>query len=322
MKQGPWQRILIVHGGAIGDLVLALPAIMAVRRNAPQATIELLGHPALLPLLEGRGLVDRVETLDSLPLYHLFQGEIPESLWERLTSFDVIISWFGSGNDTYRQTLNRLPVRTLVARSIPPEGCKLHATDYLIATLEPLGITTEERTPRLALTESERQRADRLLGCIGGGTGPLAALHPGSGSPRKCWPAERFAELALALLDREMTVVIIEGPADEDAVEAIFSRTARASGTHALHRLVRLRQVSLLDVAAILDRSAVYIGNDSGITHLAAAVGAPTLAIFTATDPRVWGPRGNVVILEGLPPVDTVLVELDARWLVASAATL
>lgn len=319
MNERSWQRILILHGGAIGDLVLALPAIAGVRRSAPRATSELLGHPALPPLLNGRGLVDRVDALDSLPLHHLFNGETPESLRERLTSFDLIISWFGAGSDAYRQTLNRLPVRTLVARSIPPADGRIHAVDHLIQTLEPLGIMTEERTPRLALTESERRMADRLLDRMGVARGPLVALHPGSGSPRKCWPAERFAALVLALLEREMTVVVIEGPADEHAVEEVFFWTAKRGGPHAGNRLVRLRQVSLLEVAAILDRSVVYVGNDSGITHLAAALGVPTLAIFTVTDPRVWGPRGNVVILEGLPSVDAVLAELDADLLVASA---
>lgn len=319
MNERSWQRILILHGGAIGDLVLALPAIAGVRRSAPQAQIELLGHPALLPLLKGRGLVDRVDALDSLPLYHLFNGKMPESLRERLTSFDLIISWFGSGNDAYRQTVSRLPARTLVARSIPPADGRIHAVDHLIQTLEPLGITTEERTPRLALMESERRMADQLLGRMGAVRGPLVALHPGSGSPRKCWPAERFAALVLALLQREMAVVVIEGPADERPVEEVFSRVAERGGAPAPHRLFRLREVSLLDVAVILDRSVVYVGNDSGITHLAAALGVPTVAIFTVTDPRVWGPRGNVVILEGFPPVDAVLAELDASLLVASA---
>ncbi|MCS6817728.1 MAG: hypothetical protein N0A16_12775 [Blastocatellia bacterium] len=87
------------------------------------------------PLLEGRGLVDRAHALDSLPLYHLFNGEMPEDLRERLTSFDLIISWFGSGNDAYRQALNQLPVRALVARSIPPADGGIHAVDYLIQTL-------------------------------------------------------------------------------------------------------------------------------------------------------------------------------------------
>jgi ADP-heptose:LPS heptosyltransferase len=376
MSTGSGQRILILHGGAIGDLILAVPAIRALRERYPQATIELLGHPALGPLFDRRGIVDRMGTLDSLPLHHLFRDEadeltagadanlrtaeppdpvcegitaeapltrreeddvfssrrrvlpphfrggIPQGLWDDLTRFDLIISWFGSGSEAYRRALARVPVRTLVARAIPPDDGPHHAVDYLIDTLAPLGVTTKERVPHLALTDSERQMGAHLLARCGAGDGPIVALHPGSGSPRKCWPAERFAELALALIERGLTILLIEGPADEAAVHEVLSRATQRINTGIRNRLLRVRQASLHEVAALLDRAILYIGNDSGITHLAAALGKPTLAIFTVTNPRIWGPRGNVVILEGSPSVEAVIAACEDRLLSVSARVL
>lgn len=315
-----WRRILIIHGGAIGDLVLALPAIGAVRQSCPQAILELLARPALHPLLERQGLVDHVGTLDGRPLHHLFSPELPKSLWDDLRRFDLIISWFGSGSEAYRQALARLPVRTLVARAVPSEASQLHAVDYLIHTLAPLGISTDERTPRLWLTESDRQEGRQLLDCWGIVEGSLVALHPGSGSPRKCWPAERFAELALILWQRGMRIVVIEGPADAQVVDDFWSWTAKRMEPVPGDRLLRLSQVSLRQVAIVLDRCTVYVGNDSGITHLAAALGTPTVAIFSVTDPKIWGPRGNVTILEGVPSVDAAVAALESMLSLALSA--
>jgi ADP-heptose:LPS heptosyltransferase len=122
-------------------------------------------------------------------------------------------------------------------------------------------------------------------------------VHPGSGGKRKCWPAQRFAELAARL---RAPVLLLEGPADADACREFAE--ALASSVPA----ARVTGVSLSRLAALLSESRGYMGNDSGVSHLAAALGVPTIAVFGPTDPAVWAPLG--------PEVSVVTTRGDAPW--------
>ncbi|RMG54778.1 MAG: lipopolysaccharide heptosyltransferase family protein [Acidobacteria bacterium] len=303
-------KILIIHTGAIGDFILALPAIGAVRRRFLPASIELLGIPHIGILAEQRFYVDRVASIDAYPLHRLFVGELPAELARYVADFDLIISWFGADDETYRRTLERMPAQTIIARSRPPDGCGIHVVDHLLSTLAPLGISDEDRVPRLFLTERDRQRAERLWNQLGLRGERVIALHPGSGSPEKCWSTSRFVELAWRLIRSGLSVAVIEGPADHHIVERFLSSISSRLDAGSTHRLIRLPLLSLIDLAALLERCSAYVGNDSGITHLAAATGIPTVAIFTVTDPAVWGPRGRVVILRNPPDSRTVMAAL------------
>ncbi|GBC83036.1 Lipopolysaccharide core heptosyltransferase RfaQ [bacterium HR10] len=309
------RRILVIHVGALGDCVLALPALAALDRRFPGAHIELAGHPSPHGLLERRSAVDRVVSIEALGLHRAFSGKLPEDLARYLRDFDVIVSWFGSGDTAYRRALESLqrdrPQRLLIARSTPPEESREHAADYLLRTLAPLGITVqaEDRTPRLVLLPEDHEAAEQRLRSfdLEVETDPppqLIAVHPGSGSRRKCWPIERFAHVIRALEQPHRYFLLIEGPADTDLVERLIAMRERA-GANALQRLTAL---PLPHLAAILARCHLFIGNDSGVTHLAAAVGAPVIAIFTATDPARWGPRGRAHILRGDLSVGDVLM--------------
>ncbi len=303
-------KILIIHTGAIGDFILALPAMGAVRRRFPRASIELLGIPHIGILAENRFYVDRVESIDARPLHRLFVGECPVELARYLADVDLIISWFGAADETYRRVLERMPARTIIARSRPPDGYPIHAVDYLLSTLAPLGIDDEDRVPRLFLTDQDRQRAKRLWSQLGVDGERPVALHPGSGGSEKCWPTSQFAELAWKLIESGRSVVVVEGPADHQIVEKLVSSISSRVAAGSLHRLIRLPLLSLVDLAAILEGCSAYVGNDSGITHLAAATGIPTVALFTVTDPAVWGPRGRVVILRNPPDTRSVMAAL------------
>lgn len=301
------RRILIVHSGAIGDFILALPAIGALRRRFGSAYIELLGNPSIHAIAEKRYYLDKVTSMGARAIHRLFAGELPVDLYEYLSRFDLIVSWFGRMDENYTRTLGLVRGRKIIERPFPPEGSRMHAADYLLSTLAPLGIDAADNTPRLYLSAQDRESASRILKGLGLEGRAVAALHPGSGSPRKCWPAERFAELARTLLERDMEVLIIEGPADAQPVEKALSLAGSEQGK----RPARLSNFSLLDLAAVLERCSFYVGNDSGITHIAAAVGTPAVAIFCVTDPAVWGPRGRVAILENLPSVEEVLRAVD-----------
>lgn len=322
-------RILIIHAGALGDCLLTLPALGALARRFPEAEIELAGFPSPHGLLERRSPVNRVVSIEALGLYRAFTGELPEDLAAYLRSFDLIISWFGHQDEAYCRALASLghgesAPRLLIASSRPPAESSEHAVDFLLSTLAPLGLTIDERTPRLALLEEDHEAAERILHTFGIGTADdslrVIAIHPGSGSQRKCWPVARFAHLIHALDRPDRLFLLIEGPADRDSVEQLLELCVHRDRAYTQLRLARLRNAPLPHLAAVLARCHLFIGNDSGVTHLAASVGAPVVALFIATDPARWGPRGRVHILQGDPSVEEVRA-LCERVLEATALT-
>lgn len=118
-------------------------------------------------------------------------------------------------------------------------------------------------------------------------------LHPGSGEPWKRWPAARYAQLADALLDRGVPVVLSAGPSDTATLAEVRERMRRPAPV--------LAGLPARELAACFALARCYAGNDSGATHLAAAAGAPVIAIFGPTDPASWAPRGDVRVLRACP---------------------
>ena len=292
-----------------------LPALDALARRFPDAQIELVGLASPHGLLERRSPVSRVVSMEALGLYRAFTGELPEDLAAYLRGFDLIVSWFGHHDEAYCRALaslghsGRAP-HLLIASSRPPAESPEHAADYLLSTLAPLGLTIEERAPRLALLEEDHEAAKRILHTVGieatDASLRLIAIHPGSGSRRKCWPVTRFAHLIRALDWPDRLFLLIEGPADHDPVEQLLKLCAKKDQAYPPPRLARLTNVPLPHLAAVLARCHLFIGNDSGVTHLAASVGAPVVALFIATDPARWGPRGRVHIVQSDPSVEDV----------------
>lgn len=151
--------------------------------------------------------------------------------------------------------------------------------------------------PTLVCPRPERLHGRSWLdGEMGHGVRPLA-VHPGSGGKRKCWPARRFAELAARL---RVPILLLEGPADSEACREV------AEAIPPSVRVARATDVPLSRLAALLAESRGYIGNDSGVSHVAGALRVPTVAVFGPTDPAVWAPRGPVVSL--------VTARGDATW--------
>jgi heptosyltransferase-2 len=154
-----------------------------------------------------------------------------------------------------------------------------------------VGLPPAEGTlPRLGLPAGREESAsiDRRFP----GASRSVAIHPGSGSPKKNWPRERFAELSSLLEPQGLATIWVLGPAEMERPELaeLAVRAGPPSGC--------LSDASLVEVAALLSRVRVYVGNDSGVTHLAAALGTPTVALFGPSEAAVWGPRAaNVEVL-------------------------
>lgn len=231
---------LVIRPGAIGDCVVALPAIEHL------APAEVWVPTVIEPLIQ-------FAPTDSIARSGLDQLGIPclrpsANLVERLRGFDDIVSWYGSNRESFQAAVFQLGLPFRFFPALPPADGDTHAADFL---MQQAGGHTPA-TPSIQVKAAARA---------------FAAIHPFSGGARKNWPLERFQALHLNL-----PLEFSAGP-DEKLPHA-------------------RRFEDLSQLAAWLASASVYIGNDSGVSHLAAAVGTPTVALFGPTRPAVWAPRG------------------------------
>jgi heptosyltransferase-3 len=199
---------------------------------------------------------DRVRSIASTGLDLLGVTDPPARLIEELRGFDSIVSWYGANRPEFRELAESLALPFTFFQALPPADGGMHAADFYLDQVGGEG----NAVPRI---------------CCGVPREDFAVIHPFSGSPRKNWPLDKFRALALAL-ERAMPVRWCGGRDDPPLEGAVHLD-------------------DLYELACWLARARLYIGNDSGITHLAAAMGTPVLALFGPTDPAVWGPRGRNV---------------------------
>lgn len=305
-------RILVIRGGAIGDFILTLPALKALRDARPQAHIEILGYKHIAVLAEKRFYAQAVHSIEYGLLARFFarNSELPAELADYFASFDLIVSYLYDPDRIFETNLRRCGVQNLIcgpAKIVENAG---HATRQLARPIEELGINVVDFAERIFPSIEDREFACEFLASV---SPPIIAIHPGSGSREKNWPLENWIGLfspgsRLAHLER---LLVISGEADEAQTDRL-EREWKNRGV----RFVR--NLPLPRLAGVLERS-VFIGHDSGISHLAAAAGANCILLFGPTDPEVWAPKNeNVRVLR--PPseklddlqIDTVKAALAA----------
>jgi heptosyltransferase-2 len=280
------RRTLALRAGALGDTILALPAIEALRRLAgPEGEVELAGTEPYVRLALGPRLATAVHSVDRARFRPLYQESADDAdLLSFLRGFALVLAWSSPALlAALERKLSRLGIPLLGAPPHPPPG--VHASDHLYRALSPLGIVGPAPAPRVDLDEESRLGAKEFLRRNDLREGDFIAIHPSSGSSRKNWPVARFRDLASSLRRGSEPLLWIEGEADGDVVADLASKVAAPVA----------RGLGLTVLASVLSESRGFIGNDSGVTHLAAAVGVPSVALFGPTDPAVWAPKGVVV---------------------------
>jgi ADP-heptose:LPS heptosyltransferase len=297
-------RILVIRGGAIGDFILTLPALKALREAMPRAHIEILGYKHIAVLAENRFYAQAVRSIEYGPLSAFFakNSELPADLANYFASFDLIISYLYDPDRIFENNLRWCGVENLLCG--PPKIVEKagHAAGQLARPLEAMGIRVVDLTEKIFPSIEDRQFASDFLRCL---QQPVIAIHPGSGSKEKNWPLENWIALFSGtggFPDAEgkhrrhgkfPSLVVISGEADklqtEQLERAWKDRDARFA-----------RNLPLPHLAAVLERS-IFVGHDSGISHLAAAAGANCLLLFGPTDPNVWTPRNKNVRVVGAP---------------------
>jgi len=285
-------RILIVRAGALGDVLLLRPAIRGLRAGGHSVTLVAPATPA--HVLAGE--VERVIPWEGRDVAALLQpGSAPPTAF---ADHDLAVAFTRSA-DLTSALRAILPVRARDPR--PPPG--VHAADWVIA--EVADLVAKDVAPPIRVTPEALRTAEPLLARLGPG---FLALHPGSGSPAKSWPRDRYRLLAERLAGRDQAILVVEGPADREAASA-FDDDSRA---------VFARGLDLPALGALLSHAGLLVGNDSGVAHLAAAYGVSCLVLFGATEPAEWRPIG--------PRVETLrgakLEALDVEQVFETAAAL
>lgn len=288
-------RVLIIRGGAIGDFILTLPIFEAVHAEDPFAQIEVLGYEGIAQLAVGRRHAVAVRRVDGPEWAPLFapDGNVAESEREYLSGFDQVVCVWPDENGVICANLERAGARKVIAvQPLPPGDRGVHAVEYMARQCGRAGLNVKYLEPQLFPSARDSSWADQYMRVTRAGERSLLGLHPGSGSPAKNWPAEGFAAVARYWIRRRGGhVLVVVGPADEGPLED-FRAQLDPEGVFIL------QNESLPRVAACLARCELFVGNDSGIAHMAAAVRVPTLVVFGRVGSRTWrplGPRVRVV---------------------------
>ena len=281
------QRILVIRGGAIGDLILTLPVLRALRSVFHNARIDVMGDAKRANLACHPAHADAITDAERQEIYRLFSHEprVPPQLAAYLSEFDLILSYLPTSHAPFVDNLKRWCRGEVIAWPPHPSGVT-HVTDHL---MEPVLRYTRQgppSEPRVFPTTEQRQAADQFWRAAGLPKRGVLAVHPGSGGRHKLWPLEGWRQVAAWAAHEGVPGLLICGPAEDDrGITQSLNALAPAWKV--------VRNAPLPELAAILARCEVLAGHDSGITHLAAAVGTRTLVLFGPTDPRVWGPRSQ-----------------------------
>lgn len=272
-------NILVIRPGAIGDALLAFPTLHALHVKYAAKLITFVSNASVLPLAHMWKLADEVSDFEQTQWSELFSstGIRNAGLRELLAATNMAICWLGDPDHLVEGNLRQAGVKKIiVAPGRPPENSFAHVAEYLASTV---------KIP----AKQVRSWHPALPGAPGAGR--TVAIHPGSGSERKNWPIASFAEIIKTLWPENYEVLLLAGPAEEQKLAYLQSHLRPPQGLYKT-----LVNAPLLETAQQLRQCRGYLGNDSGITHLAAMLGVPTVAIFgPASRTSNWEPLGKHV---------------------------
>lgn len=283
------ERWLIIRNGAVGDTVLLSSVILAIKKKRPDAWVEVMGVLERVSFLVGDGLADCAISSERPGAESLYgEGALHPDLYDYFAEFSHILIYSAAAS---QQFVNRLKVRNgqwVCAYPALPDDATQHVTDFYLNPLRKM-LGDETPAPAIHLFDEEKAVARETLRTMGAREGfQLIGVHPGAGSQAKQAPVERFMH-EIENIPGGKSLMIIQGPADADAVGALVQRLPQGTPHHILE------QRPLRELAALLSHCDYFIGNDSGVAHIAAALGVPMRVFFIASDPAVWAPRGRHV---------------------------
>lgn len=273
-------RILVIRGGAIGDFILTLPVFTALRKAFPETAIDVMGYPHIASLARLTGSINDIHAIESRALAGYFArgGTLDPGLADYFQQCSVIFSYLFDPDLIFTTNLARVSKAQIIqGPHRPDEAATLHASHQLLKPLERLAIFDEADIPRFPGLEP-KPNSETIL-----------AVHPGSGSAQKNWPEACWVELLrMVAASTSWQIRLIGGEAEEMTLERL--------GEHLpLERFQIWHKLPLPELAQRLSQCTRFVGHDSGISHLAAAVGLPTMVLWGPTNEKIWRPRGPKV---------------------------
>jgi lipopolysaccharide heptosyltransferase II len=304
------KRVLVVRLRSIGDTVLATPALFALRRFLPHAQIDVLLEDWVAPVLNGSTLIDRI--ISAPREGASARARIAHEL--RSQRYDVVYNLHGgttatfftrATGATYRVGFSQYQYARLHNYCAPTaqelwRRPVLHSVEQQLALIGWTGVPVSDRPPtRLAITAAALATAETKLHALGfalGADEPFALIHPTAAFDTKQWETARFARVTEELTARALTPIAIAAASEDGTLQSLIKQSAA--------RIVGLSNLSLPEVAALTSRARLFVGNDSGIAHIAAATGAPCVVIFGSSNRAHWRPwttKANEVVFEEMP---------------------
>lgn len=288
------RKVLMIRLRSIGDTVLATPALFALRRFLPQVQLHMLLEDWVAPVLEGSDLVDRVISIPKQS--STARARVARELHR--AKYDVVYNLHGGTTATFLARASGAKHRVGFAHyqyarlhnhtaPTPQEIWRrptLHSVEQQLALVGWTGVPVTDRpATRLPVTESAlRSITTQLAAKQIGPSQPFALIHPAAALETKQWATENFAEIADEVTARGLTPVAIVTPAERPVLESLIKQ--------ATNRVVGFYSLSLPEVTALASRASLFVGNDSGIAHIAAAAGAPCVVIFGSSNVAHWRP--------------------------------
>jgi len=304
------QRGLIIQPGAIGDCILTLPLAVFMKETLGLGAVDMLGHAEYIEFLPGRSCIDGISAIDSVDMHRLYAERQEFDVADRdplisiFSGYAWIATFLGEPNSDFEHNLiytancsGSAEVMTLDMKA--PKDFAGHVTDfYTQQCIVQAGLSATPEQAQCAdylikATHADLARGKELLKETGLDPAQRpVVIQPGSGGLKKCWHLDNFLAVSQTLKSRGLEVLFLLGPAELDRYsKSVIQKIGGVSPC--------LAELSLTQVLGLLSCANAFIGNDSGITHLAAGLGVRTFALFAPTDPSLYGPIGpNAVIIK------------------------
>jgi len=289
------QRVLVVRLRSIGDTVLATPSLIALKRFLPDAQIDILLEDWVAPVLEG------FDAVDNVLIVRKDKKSRVETAWKiRRNKYDVVFNLHGGTTATFFVRASGAKYRVGFASyqynflytHLAPSPLEFwqkehtHSAEQQLALLGFVGVPVEDKPKsRLVVSEKNAEEMDLFLHIYGVDDLEIALIHPAAAFEAKQWSIEKFAKIIEYFAARNIFSVVVATPAEKHLIEELSGKTSTV-----FHGFTDL---TLPEITALASKAKIFVGNDSGIAHIAAAVNAPSVVIFGASNFNHWRPWTN-----------------------------
>lgn len=277
-------KILVIRGGALGDFILTTPILQLLKREL-DTEIHLMGYEPFISIAKQAELVQDTISIESGNLVPFFianneKGDLPQELVDSFSQYSVVISYLFDPGNHFTENLKLVGVKTLLQGIHKPieTDPPIHATAQLAEPLEKIALYYEPENLTPINWKNKNPNQDTI------------SIHPGSGSPKKNWGLDNWLKL-VQLINKSYPnspIQIITGEVEEEHKIALEIEAKLENQLP--NKTIHLRNLPLVEICHYLAGTTLFVGHDSGVTHLASSLGIPTLSLFGPTEPAIWAP--------------------------------